>query len=598
MPRQKKSSGSKKVSNKQRSTSEVNNRVALYNPNIIKSKDGSIHRKATTTGGMNTNIIGSSSSSGQSIAQTPMYYDYRWSTPDKFYFPRNRVVANSIFREMYKRDATIGAVTDLYAEMPWSDFDLIGIDDKSIKALYEAMFSELNVVPKLSSYSKDYLITGENVLHATFDTAKGYWTNIIPHNPDYIRVEGVGLVGLQPLLWLRPTPEIKRLLSNPDPRVKKLHKLLPAEVVSSFRANKEVPLDPLNTTFLPRLNSSHDLRGTSIFTRLFRITMYEDFVTNASLAVAQRNAAPLRIFKLGDPATGWLPTQEDEAALAQMLSMAEQDPMSAIITHNNLSVELVGVSDRVLLISREWEFIERVKLLAMGVSKTFLVGEASFASATAGLQVLLEKLSSLRAKYEKQWLLEKICKPIAQMHKFVKRTQAELDHRIRINRTDSEEYIVPQIKWRKSLEPTQDVALLGIWRDLKDRGLLSDRTYAAGAGLDLDAERKNIKEEQDYSSKNIPAIQPGAEQPGPGATPPTPPMGVETNLKRNPYNPTKNEILDAIHDVVASDNTVQIQDLEEVIENAFVSGSPLETKLSEVESTLNLTSDKNLLSGL
>lgn len=362
-------------------------RFAYYSPNLVRTSKGNIQRKAASDIGQISGTAGKGSV--QAAAQSPLYYDYRWSSPDKFYFPRNRVVANSIWREIYKRDPAIAVSTDMYSELPWSSFELMGIDDKSIRQLYEDMFTKLNIVPKLPSFTRDYYVTGELILHNIFNSTQGIWERVIPHNPDYVRVEGIGLVTEQPLLWLLPTPEIKRLVNSTDPRVKKLQKLIPREIINSFRANKEVPLDPLNTTFIPRLNCSTDLRGTSIYTRLFRVVMYEDFIVNASLAVAQRNAAPLRIFKLGDPNSGWLPDEDDEAAFIEMLSMAEADPMAAIVMHHNVSAELVGVSDKVLLISREWDFIERVKLLAMGVSKSFISGEASFACFEEGTPVLL-----------------------------------------------------------------------------------------------------------------------------------------------------------------------------------------------------------------
>lgn len=577
---------------KKKKTSAKSNRrpIAVFSSNLINTKErGPMRRTAANYGGSSgsgSNIRGS----GQSLAQSPLYYDYRWSTPDKFYYPKNRVVANSIWREIYKRDPAVATATDMYAELPWSSFEIAGIDDKHVRQLYEDMFTELNLVPKLPSFTKDYLITGELVLHNIFNSTKGIWERIIPHNPDYVRVEGVGLAIDQPLLWLLPTPEIKRLINSTDPRVRRLQKLLPREIINAFRANREIPLDALNTTYIPRLNSSTNVRGESLYTRLFRVVMYEDFIVNASLAVAQRNAAPLRIFKLGDPNSGWLPDEDDEAAFAEMLSMAEADPLAAIIMHHNVTAELVGVSDRVLLISREWDFIERVKLLGLGVAKSFLVGETSFAAAVAGLQTLMERLASLRLRFEDDWIIKKICAPIAEIHELYRRPRSEVDHRIRIKRPlEERELIIPKIKWNKSLEPTQDVAILNIWRDLKERGILSERTYASGAGADLDAERKNIAEERKYKQEHpeiygIPQQQAQPGQPGkpgmPGAPggaapgkPAVPAASQQPTASRdNPYMRNKHmeisaELEDRLYEFANSENQVDIDDVLEVVED-------------------------------
>lgn len=538
-----------------------------------------------------------------SMAQSPLFYDYRWSTPDKFYFPRNRVVANSIWREMYKRDPAIATATDMYAELPWSEFDMTGLDDPGIRRVYEDMFNALNLVPKFTHFTRDYLITGELILHNIFNNSRGIWERTISHNPDYVDVVGMGMAVEQPLLWLRPTPEIQRLLVDEDPRVRKLRNALPRDLLNSFRQKRKVPLDPLNTTYIPRINLSSDIRGWSLYTRLYRVVMYEDFIVNASLAVAQRNAAPLRIFKLGDPNSGWLPDAEDEAAFAEMLSIAESDPLAAIVMHQHISAELVGVSDRVLLISREWDFIERVKLLGLGVSKSFLVGEASFAAAVAGLQTLLERLATLRNKFEKDWMIKKICEPIAQIHEFYKRPESELAHRLRIKKPEDMDLIVPKIKWRKTLEPTQDVAILNVWRDMKERGLVSDRTYSSGAGLDLDAERKNLIEEKKYKEEHSelyglgPAPPQGTPRPAapgmPGGAPPLPggkPPGASGKHRRygsdNPYvvREVFEDIEAGIEEFVDSENRIHVDDLTDVLAN--VKDDKSDDSLAEVEARL------------
>lgn len=587
----------------------------IHSPNLIRTSGGSTIRR---TGTLATGSSGTPSQGGaQSVAQSPLYYDYRWSTPDKFYFPRNRVVANAIWREIYKRDAVVAIATDMYADLPWSDFDLVGIDDNSVKKVYEDMFSAVNLVPMFEGLTRNYLVLGELVLHVLYNSTKGIWERVISHNPDYIRAEGIGLVMEQPLLWLMPTPEIKRLLSSNDPRIRKLQKLLPKEMINAFRQNRDVPLDSLNTTFLSRKNDLADIRGTSIYTRLYRTVMYEDFVVNASLAVSQRMAAPLRIFKLGDPATGWLPTEDDEAAFAEMLSMAESDPLAAIIMHHNVSCELVGVADRALLISREWDFIERAKLLGMGVAKSFLVGETSFASATAGLQTLLTRLAAMRMKFEKEWIIKKLCKPMAEMHDFYKRSEAELSHRIRIQRNDEQELIVPTLKWRKSLESTEDTALLGIWRDLKDRGMLSDRTYGAGAGIDLDVERNNQEEERKWVEDH-PEYFPSAEEPakmgGPGGAPggkpggkpppagplpsPLPLPGQHAESSKQASLSLYNDFEEQMEEFIVKGNMINAEDVLEIaqnIEDKSKKEDGLRKKLTALEQSL--PSDKNILNG-
>jgi len=425
---------------------------------------------------------------------------------------------------------------------------------------------------------------------------------------------------------MKATPEIKRLVNSGDPRVTKFLEVLPRDMVTAFRANKELSLESMNTTYIPRLNTSQEVRGTSLYTRLFRINMYEDFVTNSSLAVAQRNAAPIRMFKLGDPNGNWMPSTDDLQSFSEMLSLAETDPLAAVITHPFVQVEYVGVSDRALLISREWDIIERIKLLALGISKAFLVGETSFAAAIAGLQALLERLAAFRALFEKAWFTTKICEPIAKMHEFYERPKSELEHRIKIVKPEDRKLIVPKFKWAKSLDPTQDPAILGVWRDLADKGVLSNRTYAAGAGVDIEVERRNLREEADWAAKHAQTAPEGEEGPGAGGPPlagggppPMPLPGASKRIRRRgreeevpttrPWNPYSRSVerpaqakqrldldrlredLEDIADKTGKVEVEQALDLVAGTQRDTVSETELERRL------LPLAADRTLLTG-
>ena len=465
------------------------------------------------------------------LVSTPMYYDPRYATPDKFYFPRTEIQANAIWRHLYRMDPAVSAATDMYAELPWSEFDLGGIEDPRIKQTYESMCSELNLLSMLPALSREYLMLGKCIPVTVYDARKNYWSHIWVANPDYVSVRPVPVPGEEPLLDLKPTPELKEFATSPDPRIVRMRNKLPSSILYRAVANLPIPLDPINASYISRRTSPYAYIGSSLYTRLYRVQMLEDFLTNATLAVAQRNAAPLRIFKLGDPQTGWVPNKADEEAFLNMLAIAETDPFAAIVYHFGLQVEYVGVSDRLLSVSREYDYIERVKFLALGISKSFLLGETSFASAIAGLQTLVERLQTFRRMFETNWIQPKLFQSVAKMNEFYERTPAELSHRVRTQKKDAN-LIVPKILWRKRLEPTQDAALLNVWIQLHEKGLASDRDIMTGAGLDLENSRRQRAEEAEFRKQDqeehperytMPGME-GMPPAGPGG-PGLPPMG-------------------------------------------------------------------------
>ncbi len=440
---------------------------------------------------------------GQMITSSPIYYDPRFYTLDRFYFPRTREQAYAIWKIFYDRDPACGVGTDLYSDLPWSDFDILGIDDPKVKQFYEDMFSELNLPSILPQLTNEYLKMGVCVPHLVLDGRTGYWSTVFAHNPNYIRVTPIPIPGAEPMLDLKPSPELRDFAVSRDPRVMTMRALLPDVFIQRLMAGMPIPLDPINATYLARRSSPYDLEGVSLYSRVYRINMIEDFLTNATIAVTQRNAAPIRLFKLGDRDTGWLPEKEDEEALAEMLAACETDPMGAIIYHYGIEVEYVGVSDKAYLLGRDWDMIERIKFLAMGINKSFLLGETSFAAAVAGLQTMAERLLALRDKFETLWIYPKVIRNVAKMNQMYRRKACELSHRIRTTAHIDSNLVVPKIKWRKTLEPTQDTSLLRVWQEIKDKGICSDRTLASGAGLDIDTERKNLIEEAEYRRKSL-----------------------------------------------------------------------------------------------
>ena len=96
---------------------------------------------------------------------------------------------------------------------------------------------------------------------------------------------------------------------------------------------------------------------------------------------------------------------------------------------------LVGTTDRIMNIAQHHDVIERIKLIAMGISKSFLHGEVTYASSVTGLSVFLQRLRAMRDFFVNTWLLPKFFKPIAQINGWVKRDKGELNHRYRIKRS-------------------------------------------------------------------------------------------------------------------------------------------------------------------
>lgn len=218
--------------------------------------------------------------------------------------------------------------------------------------------------------------------------------------------------------------------------------------------------------------------------------------------------SPIKVAKIGDPASNFMPSPQQRDDMLRMLQQTELDPMAWIVTHFGVSFELVGVQERVLPITQHYPLIEQVKLSALGVSKAFTSGETSYQAAAAGLTILLRRLFAVRQKMVSDWLLPKFFGLMAIANQWTKSTPAELAHGVRIKRTakqmlDEGRYIIPEIIWEKSLDPNVESERIAAMSQIDGltRGKISRSTQLSAVGLDAKKERaKQIEEaEEDLS---------------------------------------------------------------------------------------------------
>lgn len=461
-----------------------------------------------------------------------------YNSPDRQQYPVHRILANRYWRLFYKLDPVIGNCIDMYSSMPWSDFQLTGEGvTGEIKESFETMCQETNVLQTLEYMVKEFLAIGEAAPHNFFDESKGIWTYTSLHNPDQLEVIDAPFIKMEPVVEFIPDDRLRAVLTSSNHLLRKIRDQMPPELISRLIARQNIPLSPINMTFIPRRMHPYDTRGTSIISRMWRILMYEDAVYNASIATARRHAGPIKVAKLGNPQTGWIPSQEHERRLLQLLAQAELDVNAWLVYHYGINFEMVGTTDRIINISQHHEVIERVKLIAMGISKSFLHGEVTYASSVTGLSVFLQRMKAMRNFFVNTWLIPKFFKPIAKINGWVRRDQKELNFRYRIKRSQREielenRWIVPKVEWEKQLDHTVNTELITAMNTL-ETGLgikFSKTTKYATVNKKFEEEIRKIKEEQKYEhelNQYIPPEElaggPAGGAPGGGGLPPPPP---------------------------------------------------------------------------
>jgi hypothetical protein len=421
----------------------------------------------------------------------PVYDDLSEGSIIEQFMPVDPRRLNRIWRRIKLQDPVAGPAIDLYSELPWSDFQLIGIEDREIAQLYMDALNNINLTAHMPEISSEFLSMGKVIGHLLMDESRGIWERMIIHDPDWIRVTPIPIPGFQPKLDIIPTPDMRAWAHSQDDRDIDAQREI-RELVAMIRAGQEIPLPPENTFYIPRRTAPYDVIGASAYTRIIMFVAYEKALVNATIAASRRRASRIRHITAGIDDV-WEPSKEELDDLSALFMQADEDPVGAIVvTRTGVTANEVGGSSvqDIVKISDEWQFLLQGKLNALGVSEAFLTGEATYNTLEQLMSVFLEKVKAHRKFFEHALIYEKLLKPLAKRHGFVQRKKAELDHRIRIARDESEKkYILPTLAWEKSLRPVADRDYLEILQMMEEKGIpVTKRTWTSAAGFDLESE--------------------------------------------------------------------------------------------------------------
>lgn len=417
--------------------------------------------------------------------------------------PKDLRNQHKLFRQIYLFDFIAGPATELWSSIPWSTFHLVGVSDPAKMRIFEEAIDKLDLPAHLPWMTTEFLMMGKLCVHLLFDQTKGYWNDMIIHNPDYIRITPVPLAGHDPLVDLMPDPTLVQFANSTDRRLRALAQGINPKLRLQLATGRAIPLDPTNTLYLPRRCSPYDSIGTSMYLRLLDLVAFERAIMTATIAVAYRRAGPLRVVQMGGET--WEPTPDEMDEMARMILNAEEDPTGSVIvvrrdvdfsSQPNLGAETWKMSD-------EWSFLQEAKLKALGLSDTFISGEATYSTADMTLSVFLERIRTLRALFTGKFVYNKILEPLAHVHQMYKTTRAQLDHRIRVGtNTGSPAVDIPSVIWKKQLTPQGDSNYLSILETIEGKGVpITLKTWATAGALDLEAEMDQLDHDKEIREK-------------------------------------------------------------------------------------------------
>lgn len=310
----------------------------------------------------------------------PQPYMPEFASPDRLFYPSDPRQAMKYWRYFHALDPIAGSVLDIYGELLQDTMELEGSDlTNEMRDAYQKALDNTKAPSQMKWLVTGFLVDGEVVPHLIWSDEDECWQYLGFQDPINLKVIDIPFANTDPVIEVEVSKDVRKILTSSDPRYERFRNSVPNDFLEMIRQGRNIPLDTeKNVTFLPRRLSAYDIRGVSIFSRLWRVMMLEDSIFNVSIQTARRHGAPIKVIKLGDPSKGITLGPEQEAKIRQLLTIAETDPHAWLVWNYAINFEAWGTTDRALSIRNEWETIERIKLIALGVSKAFLTGEITY----------------------------------------------------------------------------------------------------------------------------------------------------------------------------------------------------------------------------
>lgn len=393
------------------------------------------------------------------------------------------------YRDIYHYDTVAGAAVDLMSTMPFSDFHLEGCEDKKRIDTYMASVEALNLKTLFPEVSVDYLVTGSFTATPIYKSSAKKFVDLIPWRTEDCDVTPGPFLGIDPMIRVKPNPEMREFLTSQEPHFAKMRERLNQNMLEALQS-ESIDLDPLTTLYLPRKTFTYNHKGTSFFKRILPLYLIEKSLYRGTLIESGRRQRAMLHLPMGDDL--WDPSPEEMQAIVALFQQADLDPLGAIVgTRSAVSPAEFRAGGDFWKYTDITDVTTSMKLRALGISESFLSGEATYASMEVSLSVFVENLRAYRNMVTQKIFYNKLFPLLAYSNGFMKRNskaQKEAaafgEMTLKHNLNDATMLDMPVVHWQKALRPEADQAYLEVLGTLKDHGVpVGLATWAAAGGM-------------------------------------------------------------------------------------------------------------------
>jgi hypothetical protein len=407
-----------------------------------------------------------------------------------------------MYRDIYLFDNTAGSAVDIQAHFPFSSWELRGLEEKELRPFNETL-ERLNVQQMLPLISTTHLVDGFFAGSLVFDPKAKVFMDTLLHDALSCSVMPSPFFNIDPTINVRVGQSTQQFLNDTSEYARRYLQQMPSQFVDMLKSGA-FTLDPVTTLFVPR-RSTTDRAFTSYLHRILPMYLIEKTLFRGTLVESQRRQRAMTHLTAGDDQ--WTPTGEELGALVQEFQSAEMDPLGGWVSTRNAvqATDLRPGGD-----FWKWtdmaDILVAYKLRALGISESFLSGDASYASAESAYSTFLESMNSFRTDMTERVFYSKIFPLVAVTNNLYKdpskRAEAGRVVDFLFNRTNRNNLKMPQLHWHKELEAKGEENMAELLQQASDKGVpIPLKMWMAAAKIDPDALMRDLDEDAELRKK-------------------------------------------------------------------------------------------------
>ena len=368
--------------------------------------------------------------------------------------PENEALLNMYYRDIYYHDAVAGAAVDMISTFPFSDFTLMGIEDKKTLDKYEESVARLNVRSLMPQISTCYLVDGKFVGTLVFNQQEKVFYDIIIHSSDSCVIDELPLFSTDPIITVSSNQVLANFMNSSDPQAQMMRQMIGPKLADALRSSR-FKLDPLSTLYLAR-RTLPNREPTSFLKRVLPIYLVEKMLYRGTLVEAARRQRAMLHITMGDDT--WEPTPQEMMSTVLQFQQADLDPLGAVIaTRNGVQVAEVRQGGDFWKWTDSADMLTPLKLRAIGVSEAFLSGDSNYSNTETAMSVFMENMDAYRSFQTHKVFDTKVFPIVAVTNGFYredgKRPTTNADKaKLLYKANNHSELMMPTVRWHKTLK--------------------------------------------------------------------------------------------------------------------------------------------------